>query len=479
MKKDDFYKHLDLLDNKIRKSYFNDKCIDYVQFIRRNESWGLDRGYDYPSIETIGVRNIIDDVVNSLSLYIWRGNDKMFDIVSKNNPDVNLTELSNFIQNKLNDATANFVPALQEMLRDWIEFGSGFICYNEKKKGMPRFKSLPPYLITIDFDEWDEIKNFYLREKWNRDVDDEVLILAWEKNEKNNLWAYKKYKFNENDDLITEFSYKDMNQQIFGVMGNTTSDTPFAMGKGLLMLDLFKLINNIFEALSDSASNKIDKALILDETTALSLKQLGQTVNSQTHKIEFPIYTIKSQGEVITTLDNRADPALAQWLFQITTAVVQQTFSINRLLATQDREMTATEVNYRASLDQKYIDFAVKTFKTQFLDILVKNMMLDARKEDKDLYYFDGEIEDYRIVWGDKETKAVVNERLQEMSVAMDLIMKLTQFGQATNIDVSSAIKEVATKTSFVSTASTQETITSDFLNNLANNQSNLGDGNA
>ena len=92
---------IELVDSYLGKSEWNERAREYLYFIRRNDTSKVQGNYDFPAVEVTGIRNIIDDVVNSLSLYVWRGNEKMFEIVSKEDDKVMYTDISDEIQNKI------------------------------------------------------------------------------------------------------------------------------------------------------------------------------------------------------------------------------------------------------------------------------------------------------------------------------------------------------------------------------------------
>lgn len=439
------------------KNTWNTKAREYIDYIRRN---GIDNigCYDYPAIEVTGIRNLIDDVVNSLSLYIWRGGEKMFEIVKSDDSTIVLSDIASQIQNRINDHRANFVSELQKVIRDWLELGMGAMLMHVEDKQL-FFKALNPVNVTFKDDEYGKLQEvFYEFDNFLDDNDKEIdKLIGWIKEK--NAWKHYDYeRYSLSQKYIEKSVKKQDSQRIFIVRANSTSDTPLARGKGLLMLDTLKLINNIYESLCDVASQKVNKALLIDEKTAMSIKALGQTYNNMHHKIQMPIFTVDSpSGSLLTVLDNTTAPQLAQWLYTITSSTVQQTFSINRLLSVQTKEMTATEVNYRASLDQKYIDFATQTFKNDFLDILIRNMMSE--------YKYDGQANDYRIVWQDQENKIALNERLQEINATVDLLAKLIQFGQQARMNVQPLVDEITAKTNFTSLSqATDESVTNELL---------------
>ncbi len=466
---------IELVDSYLGKSEWNERAREYLYFIRRNDTSKVQGNYDFPAVEVTGIRNIIDDVVNSLSLYVWRGNEKMFEIVSKEDDKVMYTDISDEIQNKINEPKANFVPTLQKVIRDWMEYGMGSCMYiDEKKKGL-FFKSINPINLSISFDSYQRPDEFFYKSQYRKlkefgeGFDNIDLLYHWKKEERE--WEYKEYEKKEEDENYSEINKSsESNQSIFVVRYNTTSDCMLAKGKGLLMLDTLKLINNIYESLCDVASQKLNKVVLMDEKTAMSLNQLGQTFNNQHMKIDLPLATVRNeQGNLLTVLDNNATPQLAQWLFELTSAVIQQTFSINRLLSVQQKQMTATEVSHRADLDQKYIDFATQTFKNEFLDVLVRNLMMKYRKD------FAENIDDLKISWLDNNNKVLVNERLQEINVAIDILSKLKTFGQQFQIDTTEAEQEIISKTNFSSLASTSQPATGEFIRSLQQNLMQTG----
>jgi len=450
------------LNNYIDKDDWNTKAQEYIDFIRRN-TLSTSGNYDYPGLEVTGIRNIIDDVVNSLSLYIWRGNEKMFEIVHKENENNVLKEVSNKIQDLINEPRSNFVPTLQKVIRDWMEFGMGSCMYFEEGKKELFFKSINPLKLSVSFDSYERPDEFFLQKEFRkmkdtgRESDDISLLYHWIKKDKK--WQYSEYeKTAEEKEYNRKTKQEHDKQSLFIVRYNTTSDCMLAKGKGLLMLSTLKLINNIYENLCDVGSQKINKVILLDESTAMSLNKLGQTFSDQCTPISLPIATVRTEGKLLSVLDNNSAPQLAQWLYEITTAIVQQTFSINRLLSVQQKQMTATEVNHRAELDQKYIDFATQTFKNEFLDILVRNLMYLFKKE------FEGKPEDYKIIWSDNNNKILVNERLQEINAAIETLGRLKTLGQNFNMNTEQAEEEVSRLTDFASIASTQESAAGTFL---------------
>lgn len=463
------------------KNEFNINASSYSTLVRgidiKDSMQFSDKAPVLPGIEVLGVRNVVSDMTRELSLYNWTSEERMFDfqdIMSlKGEKDEDLSKFSYFIQTVIDKRGNGFSSALEQMCRDWLELGIGVIVMSKKKKNSFKFTSIPPTLMTFGTDiygDYNEVICKYSEGNFE-------YLKSYKRNDED-VWSTKTYSketmtdrdvFYELTEDVSNLTY----QPIYIVKDQTLNGSLIPQGKGLSLLNLIIRLNNVYESLCDTASAKLGKAIIMSKSYG-SISRDASNSNAE-FQPSFPVYITDNEAAApfFHVLDNSADPRLAESIFSMGTSIVQQTFSINRLLTVDKREMTATEVRTRDSYDRRYINVGTRPIKDDFLEPLVWSLV---KSVSQDYYENNADFaEKFKIVWNDTNTRNVVNQRLGEISQTTGIMAQLVQLEAMLkqtnqNLDTKSVMSEVANLTGFTDVQTSAETPSSELLKIVSEN---------
>lgn len=396
------------LDNAIRemevltfKNDFNSKVIEYKEIVYRyiyEESFTY-RRYN-SSHDTMGIIQLVDYWVTVMESTIWNYSEAPFEF--KNNADLSNLPDGSPIPAAVNDfykgmadkmtkffasADFNFKTAFSNIIRDWFELGMGVMRLVRNGNHI-WLNTVPPEKVSFTKNTRGQINNIVIMNddiRLQTDGYNEVSAKAYEiyslvdVNNKNynSKWEFKDLIITSQNKVIIN-SHETYNYQpIFITMSNVRTGCKVGYGKGLEVLPLVKVANNILQSLKEVGDKELFPTTVIP---AGSMRMDSRGVSTERNILQKLTKTsvVMSEGNMAGNpyqLPIMRNPQVAQGQLQFYIQRIQDSLSPNKMILAKGRaRMTAEEVRMRDSYDKGEITSMTASLVDELLMPLIKDV---------------------------------------------------------------------------------------------------------